>query len=442
MAERIGNCRIVGEIGSGGMAIVYKAVQEPLGRTVAIKALKPSIAVDSQFAKRFEREAHFMASLQHENILHVLDFVKDRGSMFIIMEYVEGIDLYDLLEESPTLPSEVAGIIALQVTRALDYAHFRGIIHRDIKPANIMISKQGEVKLMDFGIARDERLTDLTETGTGLGTPSYMSPEQILGDKLDFRSDLFSVGIVLYQMLTGKKPFIEDEARTVMQKIRLDRFVAPRRLNPAVPRSLEYILGRCMEKMPANRYSTTQALIDDLREFISPRVPMNYSARLVMFLRDIGQLTDAEAEVLLSAGAPKARRGIRDRKLLRHMAIFQTLLGLGAVGGGLAIQASHGGLTFENESFTARRRAAVVPQDAGYLRVVVDPWAVVSVDGEEVLTTPSARRIALTPGVHYVKFENPYFEEVQREIVIEPGVEALLEVSLEPRFNDPDEDEQ
>lgn len=169
---------------------------------------------------------------------------------------------------------------------------------------------------------------------------------------------------------------------------------------------------------------------------------MNYSARLVMFLRDIGQLTDAEAEVLLSAGAPKARRGIRDRKLLRHMAIFQTLLGLGAVGGGLAIQASHGGLTFENESFTARRRAAVVPQDAGYLRVVVDPWAVVSVDGEEVLTTPSARRIALTPGVHYVKFENPYFEEVQREIVIEPGVEALLEVSLEPRFNDPDEDEQ
>jgi len=181
MVDRISNCRILGEIGSGGMAVVYRAVQEPLGRVVAIKSLKPSIAVDSGFAKRFEREAHFMAALQHENILHVHDFIKDRGTMHIIMEYVEGIDLYDLLEITPRLSIDIAAIIALQVARALDYAHFRGVIHRDIKPANIMISKQGEVKLMDFGIARDDKLSDLTETGTGLGTPSYMSPEQILG---------------------------------------------------------------------------------------------------------------------------------------------------------------------------------------------------------------------------------------------------------------------
>ncbi|MDH5493703.1 MAG: serine/threonine protein kinase, partial [Myxococcales bacterium] len=249
MVDRIGNCRILGEIGSGGMAVVYKAVQDPLGRIVAIKALKPSIAIDSQFAKRFEREAHFMASLQHENILHVHDYVKDGRSMYIVMEYVEGIDLYDLLDHSPRLPVEVAAIITLQVARALDYAHFRGIIHRDIKPANIMISRHGEVKLMDFGIARDDKLSDLTETGTGLGTPSYMSPEQILGDKLDFRSDIFSVGIVLYQMITGRKPFVEDEARTVMQKIRLDRYTSPRKLNTIVPRQLERILARCMEKM-------------------------------------------------------------------------------------------------------------------------------------------------------------------------------------------------
>ncbi|HVZ35870.1 MAG TPA: serine/threonine-protein kinase, partial [Polyangiaceae bacterium] len=235
MLNRIGNCRILEEIGSGGMATIYRAVQEPLGRTVAIKALKPSIAVDSQFARRFEREAHFMASLQHENILHVYDFLKQDGSMFIVMEYVKGIDLFDLLEKRRMLPVDVAAIIALAVARALDYAHFRGIVHRDVKPANIIISRQGEVKLMDFGIARDDSQGDLTETGTGLGTPSYMSPEQILGDKLDFRSDQFSLGIVLYQMLTGKKPFVEDESHTVMQKIRLDRYVSPRRLNPLVP---------------------------------------------------------------------------------------------------------------------------------------------------------------------------------------------------------------
>jgi serine/threonine-protein kinase len=258
MLERIGNCQIIGEIGSGGMAVIYKAVQEPLERVVAIKALKRSIALDSHFAVRFEREARFMASLQHENILHVHDFIKDGATMYIVMEYVQGIDLYDLLQLTPRLPADVAALIALQVARALDYAHFRGIIHRDIKPANIIISHQGEVKLMDFGIARDHSLSDLTETGTGVGTPSYMSPEQILGDKLDFRSDLFSLWIVLYQCITGQKPFVEDETRTVMQRIRLDRYVSPRKVVGGIPSSIERILARCMEKAPAARYSSTQ----------------------------------------------------------------------------------------------------------------------------------------------------------------------------------------
>src|SRR5215475_5289974 len=256
MIDRIGNCRIVEEIGSGGMAVIYKAVQESLNRTVAVKALKTSVAQDSQFAIRFEREALSVSSLQHENIIHIYDFHKLGGAYFIVMEYVEGIDLYDLLDKCPMLPADVAAIIAMQVARGLDYAHYRGIIHRDIKPANIMIGKHGGVKLMDFGIARDQAFGDLTETGTGLGTPSYMSPEQILGDKLDFRSDLFSLGIVLYQMITGRKPFIEDDARTVMQKIRLDRYTQARKVVGSVPRTLERILGRLMEKMPVNRYPT------------------------------------------------------------------------------------------------------------------------------------------------------------------------------------------
>ena len=437
MTERIGNCRILGEIGSGGMAVVYKAVQEPLGRTVAIKALKPSIAMDSQFAKRFEREAHFMASLQHENILHVVDFVKDGRSMYIIMEFVEGIDLYDLLEHSQRLPPPVACIVALQVARALDYAHFRGIIHRDIKPANVMISKQGEVKLMDFGIARDDKLSDLTETGTGLGTPSYMSPEQILGDKLDFRSDIFSLGIVLYQMVTGQKPFVEDEARTVMQKIRLDRFVSPRKLNTAVPRQLERILGRCMEKMPANRYPTTQAFIDDLIEFIAPRVPMNYSARMVIFLRDVGVITDSEADELLAAGAPRnVRRGLKDRRLVRHTALIQGAL-LGAiVAGGGAIQAANGRLSDSAETFTAEGGNPVVPARAGFLRVVVDPWADVYIDGQKVVTTPTARSIALSPGRHFLKFANPFYEELQQEVVVRTAETEVVEVELQP-LHDP-----
>ena len=432
MVDRIGNCRILGEIGSGGMAVVYKAVQEPLGRVVAIKALKPSIAVDSGFAKRFEREAGFMASLQHENILHVHDFIKDRGTMYIVMEYVQGIDLYDLLEITPRLPVEVATIITLQVARALDYAHFRGIIHRDIKPANVMISHQGEVKLMDFGIARDDKLSDLTETGTGLGTPSYMSPEQILGDKLDFRSDVFSVGIVLYQMVTGRKPFVEDDARTVMQKIRLDRYTSPRRLNPAVPRPLERIMGRCMEKMPANRYPTTQALIDDLHDFLTSRVPISHNARLVMYLKELGVITDAQADEILAASAPnRLRRAGGDRRIIPQMWAVQGLIGLGVLGAGGTIQAMAGRLGVDESVFAAESGTRVVPEHAGYVRFVVDPWADVEIDGQHVLTTPSAQRVPLSPGRHYVRLVNPYFEGVDREIEIAEGATEVVDATLE-----------
>jgi serine/threonine-protein kinase len=401
------------------MAVVYEAIQEPLNRRVAIKALKPSIAIDSQFAERFEREAHFMASLQHENILHVIDFLKDGKSMFIIMEYVDGIDLYDLLERSPRLPADVAAIITLQLARGLDYAHFRGIIHRDIKPANIMVSMQGDVKLMDFGIARHERFADLTETGTGLGTPSYMSPEQILGDKLDFRSDIFSVGIVLYQMLTGRKPFVEDESRTVMQKIRLDRHESPKKLGVDVPRKLERIMGRCLQKMPANRYPTTQALIDDLAEFLAPRVPMSHNARVVMFLHEIGVMTAEQTDAVLSAVAPRVlRSGRRDAGFLRSVAKWQAAA-LGALLlSGLTVQAASGRWS---GAPAGEAPVALTPDEAGYLTVSADPWAHVYVDGQHLLTTPSSRVIPLKPGRHYVKYTNPYFAPVEHEVVVEAG---------------------
>jgi len=430
MLERIGNCEILEEIGSGGMATVYRAVQRPLGRVIAIKALKPSIAVDSQFAKRFEREAHFMATLQHENILHVHDFLKQDGSMFIVMEYVRGIDLFDLLERKNQLPTDVAAIVALQVARALDYAHFRGIVHRDVKPANIMVSRQGEVKLMDFGIARDDSMRDLTETGTGLGTPSYMSPEQILGDKLDFRSDLFSLGIVLYQMVTGQKPFVEDDSFTVMQKIRLDRYVAPRKLNPQVPRQLEHIMARCMEKMPANRYASTQALIDDLVEFLATCVPINHSARLVMFLREVSVITDAEAdEILEAAGSRGAKKRVNDRSLVRHvsMAMVAMLVAIGV--SGALIQTVGGQL--RNKGDDQQNGEPVLSQEhAGFLQLVVDPWAEVFVDGQLLTVTPTAERFTLAPGRHFVKLVHPHYQPVTREVRIERGKLHRLKVTL------------
>src|SRR6476619_3443737 len=291
------------------MAVVYRAVQDPLGRTVAIKALKTSAMVAENVVTRFEREARSLANLQHENIIHVYDYIQERGAMFIVMEYVQGIDLYDLLEKCGRLPYDVATIIAMQVARALDYVHFRGIVHRDIKPANIMIARTGGVKVMDFGIARDTSFGDLTEAGTGIGTPAYMSPEQVLGDKLDARSDIFSLGVVLYKMVTGKKPFIEDERRSAMHKIRLEKHLGVRKLNPEIPRELERIIDRCLEKQPRDRWRSAQHIVMALERFLARHVEMNHHARLVLFLRSQNVLTELEAEEYLNPSALGAGAG-------------------------------------------------------------------------------------------------------------------------------------
>ena len=430
MIDRIGNCRVIEEVGAGGMAVIYKAVQEPLGRTVALKALKSSIAVEPQFSERFEREAKFMASLQQENIINVHDFIKYGGTMFIVMEYVEGVDLYDLLEQSEGLPVEVATIIALQVARALNHAHFRGIIHRDIKPANVMISKRGDVKLMDFGIARDESLSDLTETGTGLGTPSYMSPEQILGDKLDQRTDIWSLGVVFYQMLTGKKPFLEDPRRSVLQKIRLDRYVPARKLMPKIPRSIERILGRCMEKLPADRYASMQALIHDLEDFLASRVGINYNAFMVSFLKDQGVLSDDEASGILATGAIReGQRMVReDRRVMRSVGLLHAVVMAVMIFGGLVIQLASSTPLPERERISPG--IGLDPEHVGYLKVVAEPWAEVLVDGRKMATTPFAAPIALSAGLHYVELVNPYFKKVTRELEITPGKTEIVREKL------------
>ncbi len=435
MIDRIANCRIVEEIGSGGMAVIYKAVQESLNRTVAIKALKSSVAQDSQFAIRFEREAKSVSSLQHENIIHVYDFHKQMGSLFIVMEFVEGIDLYDLLEKCPRLPSEVAAIIAMQVARALDYAHYRGIIHRDIKPANIMVAKSGGVKLMDFGIARDQAFDDLTETGTGLGTPSYMSPEQILGDKLDFRSDLFSLGVVLYQMVCGKKPFIEDEHKSVMHKIRLEKFPPPRRLNSEVPRELEKIIARCLQKRKQDRWRSTQDLVLSLERFISRRVDINYHAQLVLFLRDLKVITVEEADAQLH---PAVAGGYRQPSLpgplqgheVRRLTTVQGGV-LAAMGLLLAfLHTSQIGVAAPPPVPIAQRPMAPDPAAMGDLRVLVDPWAEVWIDGKHVDTTPTAKSLPLVEGEHRLELRNPYYSTQIRKVSIKRGVTATLHIQL------------
>ncbi|HEX5063335.1 MAG TPA: serine/threonine-protein kinase [Kofleriaceae bacterium] len=418
MLERIGNCRIVEEVASGGMAVVYRAVQDPLGRTVAIKALKTSAAAEENVVTRFEREAKSLANLQHENIIHVYDFHRERGAMFIVMEYVQGIDLYDLLEKCGRLPYDVAAIIAMQVARALDYVHYRGIVHRDIKPANIMIARTGGVKVMDFGIARDQSFGDLTEAGTGIGTPAYMSPEQVLGDKLDARSDIFSLGVVLYQMVTGKKPFVEDERKSAMHKIRLEKHESARSVNPEVPRELNNIIDRCLEKQPRDRWRSAQHMVMALERFLSRHVEMNHHARLVLFMRAQNVITELEAEEYLNPAALGAGAGALQQPNLQARNVVRAgFVAHGIVAGVLLlflglIHVAPVSATPQSEALLAKERKR------GYLRIDAHPWARVFVDDKEVGVTPIGEPFELREGSHKIRFEHDWYEPVERTITI------------------------
>lgn len=271
---------ILSELGSGGMATVYKAIQKSLDRTVAIKELKKSYHTDVQIVQRFEREAKMSASFQHENIVHIYDYWK-KPDYCIVMEYVDGTNLAEVIEKTGPLPVDVGVMIAIQVSSALDYAHMRGLIHRDIKPSNIMIKRNGEVKLMDFGIAHTKTLQALTQPGTFLGTPAYMSPEQILGQGLNVQSDIFSFGIVLYEMFTGAKPFEDEENRSVTAKILKDKPIPPRRLNKNIPRRLQKIIKKCMHKKPERRYPSVLELAKALGRNLAGKTNKSASLRRI-----------------------------------------------------------------------------------------------------------------------------------------------------------------
>ncbi len=399
------------------MAVVYRAVQDPLGRTVAIKALKTSAAAEENVVTRFEREAKSLANLQHENIIHVYDFHHERGAMFIVMEYVEGIDLYDLLEKCGRLPYDVAAIIAMQVARALDYVHYRGIVHRDIKPANIMIARTGGVKVMDFGIARDTSFGDLTEAGTGIGTPAYMSPEQVLGDKLDARSDIFSLGVVLYQMLTGKKPFVEDETHSAMHKIRLEKHVSARRINAEIPRELDRIIDRCLEKQPRDRWRSAQHMVMALERFLGRHVEMNHHARIVLFQKAQGVITELEAEEYLNPAALGAGGGALQQPNLQARNVVRA--GIVAHVVALGVLLLFLGLIHVAPLSATPHSVALGngrQQGRGFLKLDANPWAKVWIDGKLVGTTPIGQPIEIAEGPHVIRFEHDWYAPIERAV--------------------------
>jgi serine/threonine-protein kinase len=258
-----GRYRVKHRIGSGGMADVYCALDEQLGRDVALKLLHRRFAEDQEFVERFRREASSAAGLQHPNVVGVFDRGEWDGTSYIAMEHLEGRTLKQLItEEAPLEPIRAIDLV-VQLLRAARFAHKRGIIHRDLKPHNAIVDHEGRVKVTDFGIAR-AGASDMTQTGSIMGTAQYLSPEQAQGVSVDERSDLYSVGVVLYEMLTGRVPFEGDSAVSIALKQVAEAPAPPRALNPATPPELEAVVLRALEKDPSRRYQDADEFITAL----------------------------------------------------------------------------------------------------------------------------------------------------------------------------------
>jgi serine/threonine-protein kinase len=405
-----------------------------LGRRVLIKALSAGILPTSPFATTLEREARLLSELQHPNILQVHDFVRRQERSWIVLEYVDGWSLRELLDERRLLEPCAALAIALEVSRALAHAHAQRIVHRDVEPNNILVSRTGIVKLANFAVAVDERLPtapELLDGGTSISGPTYMSPEQVLGEPADPRTDLFSLGVVLYEMLSGQRPFDAEDRATTMQRIRhqptppLPVGVGP--ISPLVERTV----ARCLEKLQNDRFDSADELSRELAAALSQiwgePSALSPANRLAQALTR----TDREAEAKASNPGGQPSR-MSDPSPARFATIWPAAGGLFAafcliVIGGASIQRL-GGKSSHFRRVSARLELA--PAQAAHLRVVADPWADVIVDGQKLETTPFARAIPLAAGTHFIRLEHPHAPAELRTVQLAPGETVLLDIRM------------
>jgi serine/threonine protein kinase len=265
-----GRYEILQLLGRGGMGAVYKARDKELDRLVAVKLIRPELARSPEMLRRFKQELILARQVTHKNVIRIFDLGQSDGTKFITMDFVEGQDLRALLRERGKLPPPEAAKIMLQICRALEAAHAEHVIHRDLKPQNIMLGENGRVYVMDFGIARSAHVPGMTQTGALMGTPEYMSPEQARGEKLDERSDIFSLGVVFYEILTGKSPYPSDTPLATLWKRMDEPVTPPSQLERDLPPALDAIVVKALEIVPENRFGSAREMAHQLEIWLGP----------------------------------------------------------------------------------------------------------------------------------------------------------------------------
>jgi serine/threonine-protein kinase len=302
--RKVGTCRIVRELGRGGMGVVFEAVQEGLDRRVAVKALEATRTRTADVVERFRREGRAYAQLRHEGVVSVHDLVEKEDALYLVTEFVDGADLGRILAQGGPLPPDCVAVLGARIAEALEYVHFHRLLHRDVKPGNVMISREGEVKLLDFGIAKELDASDLTREGVVIGSPPYMAPELLVGEEADARADLWALGVTLYELAGGRKPFDGETHKELFKAVRSGRFPRLRSLAPGVPRRLARAVERCLRPRPAERWPDARSLARELARCAEHSLRgRTWRTRLVALMTHRGFETEEEALTRVDASA-------------------------------------------------------------------------------------------------------------------------------------------
>ena len=394
---KYGRYKVVNELGRGTMGVVYKAHDPQIDRMVALKVLRPDRVVSQDFVLRFLREAKAIGRISHPNIVTVYDVGQDHGTIFIAMEYLEGRPLNEVIKDRTVPVDETVGM-CVQVAEALEYAHRQGIIHRDIKPSNIILTPDNRIKLTDFGIARieDPDAAQQTQAGDILGTPVYMAPEQVMGQKADGRTDLYALGVIAYEMVVGKRPFGGGNIAAIFRSITHEPPENPMTMGSLDNRALADLILKSLSKDPANRFQTGEAMATALKRCL-----------------------DTSAHPFPEPAMPRQRTSLA-AKMRLAVAIFCLCLVAGIVGYTMirrpAVESNHGD-------------SAAVPVPSSILNVTSTPGgAQVFVDSIFKGTTPVD--VPLVPGLYEVRLNLPDYYEWEAQLEIGQDQPAPLNVRL------------